>query len=156
TYRLTDRLDVQAGLRQSYTRSSFYNDAAGPYFGTPEPQIRQGKQSGDALTYLLTPRFKLSPDVMVYARFASGFRPGGANSVPTAIDSGVPSTFSTDHTNNYEVGLKGDFLDRHLSLDASVYHIEWKNIQLQLAVNAWGYIANGGSAKSDGVEFSFN
>lgn len=88
---------------------------------------------------------------MVYARFASGYRPGG----PNAAQPGVPRAFSPDKTENYEFGFKGDFLDRVLSVDASAYYIAWKNIQLQLFTpQNFGYSSNGSGAKSQGVEVS--
>jgi iron complex outermembrane recepter protein len=89
---------------------------------------------------------------MVYARLASGYRPGGPNqAIP-----GLPSHYEPDKTRNYEVGFKGDVLDHRLSFDASLYYIEWTNIQLQLLdpATSQDYYANGGRAKSQGVELS--
>jgi outer membrane receptor protein involved in Fe transport len=108
---------------------------------------------GNAFTYLFTPQFKVSPDFMVYARLASGYRPGGANVNNTVH--GLPS-FDPDTTKNYEIGAKSDFLDHKLSFDASVYYIDWKDIQLQVidpTTKSALYI-NGSTAKSQGVEFS--
>ena len=47
-------------------------------------------------------------------------------------------------------------LDRKLSVDASVYYIDWTGIQLTLVnpTNEINYIVNGSSAKSEGVELS--
>ena len=87
---------------------------------------------------------------MVYARLASGYRAGGPNAVP-----GVPTQYNPDKTENYELGAKGDFLNHILSFDASIYYIDWKDIQLNL-INPLGvsYNANGARAKSEGVELS--
>jgi len=81
---------------------------------------------------------------------ASGYRPGGPN---TAL--GVPREFSPDRTRNYELGAKSILLDGRLTVDASVYYIDWKDIQLfVLAANQQGYTANASRAKSQGVELS--
>jgi outer membrane receptor protein involved in Fe transport len=88
---------------------------------------------------------------MLYARFASGYRPGGTNlGAP-----GAPPTYAPDKTQNYEVGVKGDFLDHRLSVDASLYYISWKDLQMQLFLpNSLTYEANGSGAKSEGLEIS--
>jgi outer membrane receptor protein involved in Fe transport len=91
---------------------------------------------------------------MVYARLASGYRPGGPN--PTASAFGLPLEFQPDKAKNYEVGFKGDIADHLFSFDASVYYIDWKNIQLAFIDPAIGFSfnANGSRAKSQGVELS--
>jgi outer membrane receptor protein involved in Fe transport len=90
---------------------------------------------------------------MIYARFASGYRPGNAN---LYAGTGTPPHYDPDKTQNYEIGAKGDFFDHKLSVDASVYYIDWKHIQLNLLneQTQLGYIGNGGNAKSQGVELS--
>jgi iron complex outermembrane receptor protein len=90
---------------------------------------------------------------MVYARLASGYRPGGPNSNAAL---GVPAQYGPDRTQNYEVGVKGAALDGLLSFDASVYHIDWKDLIITLREPRIGasYKANAGEAKSEGVDLS--
>jgi len=154
TYHFTDRFDVQVGGRESRLDESYTSVTEGPLladFGLASPSIIPETHSHeDAFTYLVTPRLKITPDLMVYARAASGYRAGGPN---TGI--GVPPQYSPDKTNNFELGTKADFLQHTLSIDSSVYYIDWQDIQLQaVAGNGFGYLANAGSAKSEGVEFS--
>ena len=151
TVRFTDQFDIQlGGGRETEIRQSYSQTSAGTFGQPPIPEV---SSSANAFTYLVTPRFKLSPDLMVYARVASGHRAGGSNTSPGGI---VPAQYSPDKTQNYEVGLKGDFFEHLLSLDASLYHIDWKAIQLQLLNPATGlsYNFNGSRAKSQGVELS--
>jgi outer membrane receptor protein involved in Fe transport len=89
---------------------------------------------------------------MVYARFASGYRPGGPNT-NTQI-AALPAEFGPDKTQNYEIGVKGTLLDRALSFDASLYYIDWKQIQILLRDSGFSFRANGSRAKSQGVEVS--
>lgn len=149
TYKITDRVDVQVGARESHIESSAQAAAGATALG-PE-----SLSSANAFTYLLTPRFKISPDVMLYARLASGYRPGGANGRGDArYNALVPAQFDPDKTENYELGLKGEFADHKLSVDASLFYIDWKNMQLALVdpVTFTGYYANGSGAKSEGLE----
>src|SRR5262249_35205429 len=57
---------------------------------------------------------------------------------------------------NYELGLRSQWLDRRLTFNGAVYHIDWKDPQLaSVTVNgSQPIIKNGGGAKSDGIEFS--
>jgi iron complex outermembrane receptor protein len=159
TYHVTDRFDIQMGGRESHTKETLAEEFIGPFdpviFLAPSPIIEPEAQgSASAFTYLVTPRFKVTPDLMVYARLASGYRPGGPNlNIGSAA---LPRDYKPDKTNNYEVGVKGDFLDRTLSIDSSIYYIDWKDIQLQLVdpTTQLNYFANAGRARSQGIELS--
>lgn len=150
TYHVTDRLDIQIGGRQS--RSEERDGVATQSGPTGSTAALPVNSHGDAFTYLVTPRFKVSPDMMVYARFASGYRPGGPNSRAVVVQGAAPQ-YEPDKTQNYEIGIKSNFLNGALSLDASVYYIDWKDLQIQLrTVNGFTYQSNGSRAKSEGVE----
>jgi len=158
TFHVTDRFDVQLGGRESWDRQISSEIITGPFvpsfYATPSPAVYPRVESDQsAFTYLLTPSWRVSPDLLVYARIASGFRPGGSNGSLGGVG---PPTYGPDTTHNYEVGAKGNVLDHVLSFDASVYYIDWKNIQINLTDprNGGGYIGNGSRAKSEGVELS--
>jgi iron complex outermembrane recepter protein len=159
TFHVTEQFDVQVGGRESENRQSFMETVLGPdtaiFTGAAgSPKIYPTVHTEDnSFTYLLTPRFKLSSDLMIYARFASGYRPGGPNNLTAP---GLPPHFDPDTTRNYEIGVKGDFLGHTLSIDTSLYYTSWKNLQLGLVdvSNEQTYAGNGGGAKSQGIEFS--
>jgi iron complex outermembrane recepter protein len=151
TVRVTESFDVQLGARQSYSKQSTSRFTAFPTAPTTVfPDVRS---KDDAFTFLVTPRLRVSPDLMIYARVASGFRPGGPN--PNAFGFNLPQTFDPDTTRNYEVGVKGRLFDRRLSYDLSLYRIDWKNMQVQLVTGGRGYYVNAGASKSEGLEASF-
>jgi outer membrane receptor protein involved in Fe transport len=159
TVHFTDRFDVQFGGREGQNRQTYSETLVGPYdpvlVGLPSPVVQPELDSKDnAFTYLVTPRFKVSPDLMVYSRLASGYRAGGPN--PTSDVYGLPASFKPDKTQSYEIGAKGEFFNHALSVDASLYYINWKDIQLQLLnpVSSQAYYVNASSAKSQGIELS--
>ena len=149
TVHFTDRFDVQVGGRESHNTQDYAENGNGLLFG---PMAVTANSNDSSFTYLLTPRFKISPDLMVYARIASGYRPGGPNNVVPGLQ--VPLTFEPDTTRNYEIGAKGNVFGEALSFDLSVYHIDWNNIQISEEFNGSGFVGNGGRAKSQGAEFS--
>jgi outer membrane receptor protein involved in Fe transport len=153
TFHATDQFDIQAGLRESHLQLTLGELVqTGPFVGDTPAFGPAEDSSANSFTYLVTPQFKISPDFMVYARFASGYRPGTPN-LPVA---GQPRESKPDKTITYEVGTKGDFLDHALSLDASIYYVDWKDIQILLTdpVSHLVYNTNGGKAKSEGAELS--
>jgi len=156
TYRFTDRFNVQIGARESDIKltgepSSF----VAPAYGVPTPVMGARVDSDKhAFTYLVTPEFKISPDLMTYIRLASGFRPGAVNPPSGGV---FPPQNKPDTTRNYELGVKGDFLQHSLSVDASIYYIDWRDIQVfffDQVTNVGGYFTNGSHAKSQGAELS--
>lgn len=156
TTHVTDRFDIQLGGRESWNHQSYGLTYIGPlvydFFGLVAPYTQtQVSTSGNAFTYLVTPEFKVSPDLMTYIRIASGYRIGGPNYVTLE---GLPPSYAPDKTVNYELGAKGDIHDHLLSYDVSVYYIDWKNMQLSLEQDYQYYIGNGSRAKSEGVELS--
>jgi iron complex outermembrane receptor protein len=154
TLHLTDRFSVQFGARYSWTHSNF------------ESVTEQGKllpatvvlpavvKSERVFTYLVTPQFRVNPDLMVYARVATGYRPGRSNSFNSDIT--IPRAANADKTTNYEIGVKGNAFSRMLTYEVSLYYIDWSKVQLTLisASNSLAYTANAGRAKSRGGEVS--
>jgi outer membrane receptor protein involved in Fe transport len=66
----------------------------------------------------------------------------------------VPGQFQSDSLWSYELGTKNTFLDHTLQIDASVYYIDWSNIQQNIYLASCGeqFTANLGHAKSQGGE----
>jgi iron complex outermembrane recepter protein len=165
TWKVTDQFDVQFGGRESYITNpvlesysggTSYQEPPGPSTYTPpSPDIYRS----NTFTYLVSPRFKLTPDVMVYARVANGFRPGSGTSDPqptdTCVTTHTPCLVHPDKITNYEIGAKADFFSHVLSIDSSIYYIDWKDLQVTLVgPNELNYSGNGAGAKSQGVDLS--
>jgi len=159
TYHFTNRFDVQIGAREATIEQSYRETDSGPlvpiFESHPSPlYFDQVVTKSSAFTYLLTPRFKITPDLMVYARLASGYRPGGPNQTASAFN--LPLEYKPDRTQNYELGIKGDVANHRFSYDASLYYIDWTNIQLSFIdpTSGFGFNSNGKRAKSQGIELS--
>ncbi len=70
---------------------------------------------------------------------------------PNASAQGVPQ-FKSDSVWNYEVGEKGEFFDRQLTINFDVYYERWNNPQLATNVGGFGYTVNGANASILGSE----
>jgi iron complex outermembrane recepter protein len=152
TYRFTDRFDVTAGLRWARNSQDFSQESLGPLIvvaGAPPRAV--GKSDEDVLTYLISPRFHVNDDLMIYGRVASGYRPGG----PNVALAGVPPTVDADTIVNYELGVKTQLLERRVLMDIAIFRIDWEDIQLTVpAPGGVSYGENGGKARSQGVELA--
>jgi iron complex outermembrane recepter protein len=160
TVDLTDRWDLQVGGRFG----KFEQDApitwtgihAASVFGETPHTADQLRADDDAFTYLVTPRWRISEDTMVYLRLASGYRAGGPNNgCGQAAD--VPCQFTPDETRNYDLGAKGALLDGALSYDASLYYIDWRKIQIAGLLNStfsFAFTDNVSKARSRGAELT--
>jgi len=149
TYHFTSAFDVQAGVRYSSNRQNVEVTGAG--LANCCYDLVQGSDD-HATTFLVSGRYKLNADSMVYTRIASGYRVGGPN---VGVAAGDPTEFGSDRTVNYEVGLKSSLFDRTLYLDMSAFYITWEQIQLTTRDALDNeYVVNGGSAVSRGFELS--
>ncbi|MGN6789131.1 MAG: TonB-dependent receptor [Rhodanobacteraceae bacterium] len=152
TWHITDRFDLEAGLRYSHDKQHYTEVGYGLLFGGVPPTVLLDKRSSDSsTTFSLTPTFHIDDNNMLYARVASGFLPGGPNIVPVGVPN-VPATFSPTKLTDYELGLKSTSADDRLMVDLSVYYIDWTKIPLTTFENNFTFLTSGGQAKSKGVE----
>ena len=136
TWRITDHLDVTGGVRYDHNRQK------GTLFDNGAPvDSYSGQVSDGVTTWTMAARYRITPDVMVYGRVATGFQPASANCCS------LPSS-NTETLTSYEAGLKSEFLDHRALFDVSAFYIDWADIQLGSDLG----IINGAQATSRGGE----
>ncbi len=147
TLALTDRFDVTAGLRWARNEQDFEQISQGVLLGAP---IRvPGQSSENVTTFMVSPRFRVDDDVMLYVRVASSYRPGGPNvTLPN-----VPPSVDADTLVSYETGVKSTLFDGRLQANATVFYVDWDDVQISASSGGFTYLQNGGKAKSAGLEF---
>ena len=169
TYAVTSRLKVDVGLR--YTdydyRFSSVLSGWGSGLGAATPTITAPfKQSYNAATPRFNVSYNFTPDLMVYATVAKGYRPGGGNfAYPTTgpywsavfapynYTSGKwPLTYNPDSVWSYEIGEKAGLFNRRLFVNVSAYYEDWSNIQLEAYPGDFALNINGNNAKIYGLE----
>jgi iron complex outermembrane recepter protein len=97
--------------------------------------------------------WKLREDWNVYGRYATGFKSGGNNDVAVS-NSAFLTAYQPERLKSYELGTKGVWFDRRLSLSAAVYYSEYKDFQAGVFVPALvtTSIINAGEAHIAGLE----
>jgi outer membrane receptor protein involved in Fe transport len=157
--KLTDTLKATAGVRVSQVKYTGTVSEYGPFLGTTI------NTSSSATEHPVTPKAVLSwqpnRDNLEYLSASKGFRPGGPNvgvgsiCSPNLTSLGlsqVPGQYSSDSLWSYEIGSKNTFFDHRLQVNASLFYIDWTNIQQNVYLPACGeqFTANLGKAKSEG------
>jgi len=104
-------------------------------------------------TYLAGIRWRVTDEVMLYGRAATGYRPGGPRAVIPGAPPGFGNTFKSDNIRSYEAGVKVRALGGRLTLSTDAYVINWSNIQTLIYVGAFNTGGNAGTAQSKGAEF---
>ena len=164
TYHASDSLRLIAGLR--YLRSSEDFKREGDFFFAGGPTTTHITSKANKATPRLALDWDVSKETTLYANIAEGFRLGGANRpIPLTIQGNVddlkalglsaaPASFMPDSLRSYEVGSKSRLFDNRLSLNVSVYHITWNNIQqdVYLPTAGFDFETNVGKATSTGIE----
>lgn len=147
-YSLTEQFELFGGLRYAKNKQVFSEFATGIILAEPINLPNQ-KSDESVTTYSAGARFKPTSNTMIYARVATGYRPGGPNlAIP-----GVSPTFKSDNLTNYEVGIKARTADNVFAIDAAAFLIDWKDIQLLTSAGGgFNYVVNGSSARSQGIE----
>ena len=130
TFHLTDSLRLVAGLR--YTNDEVYSEVTN-FFGrggTAVLEVQSEKLTGRGVV-----EFDLNEDTMVYASFTRGFKPGGSNLTYGREDIIAPivvlPTFEDETVDAWELGIKTDFADNRVRLNAAAFYYEYKNLQYQ-------------------------
>jgi iron complex outermembrane recepter protein len=144
TFYITDQLDITGGLRYTKDKQGGLITVDGLLSAPPVTL-----DSKDTKTlYQGTVRWRPRQDLTVYARTATGFRPGGPENNPAA----AIHSFAPDTVTDYELGTKGALFGNRLSFDADVYYMNWKDVQLNSLLDGITVVANGGEAHVKGVE----
>ncbi|MCY7295038.1 TonB-dependent receptor [Alteromonas sp. a30] len=82
--------------------------------------------------------WKVTDDILLFASYSEGFRPPVTNRVGGGLATNQSGAFEgfripvyslTDTLENYELGLKGDFLDGILRVNATAYYSEIEDLQ---------------------------
>lgn len=163
-YKILPNLTATAGIRYYTARVSDFGEAvqniapdwAIGVISTPNV-TRNNHTKQHSPSYNFSLLYKATSDVSFYGRVASGFRVGGTNNVANLaqqVGVTVPASYDSDKLWNYEVGTKLYLPQYRVSLNASIYQIDWTGQQLAATdpSGAFGYTLNAGRTRIRGAE----
>ena len=166
-FKITSTLKATAGVRWADAKSHTNLHYDGSFNGGP------GFFSGDETDRPVTPKAGLTwqptANSTYYLSAGKGYRVGGVNpqtnntqpACQTALAADglqgkLLQTYNPDSLWSYEIGAKGTMLDNRIDMQASAFHIKWKDIQQSAQISNCGFAAvfNLGSATSNGFDLS--
>jgi len=131
-----------------YSGNDQYNcDLFGPSTVDGAPCNNVDKTTKDnGAVYRFNATWKPNEDLLVYATWSKGFRPGGVNR------RGTLPPYDPDFLINYEAGAKYSF-GSGSHFNVAIYQENWKDIQLSfLGANGLTEVRNAGDARIRGIE----
>lgn len=178
TWNITDSLGVTGGLRFTHEDKTGLFDqytAGGNDLSTLTPANRATAQAlreaiypekryttgtkDDALTGQITISYKVAPDILTYATYSRGSKSGGLSLGD--LPAGISPVVDPETVDAYELGVKSQFWDRRVTLNAAAYWTEVKNYQAGITEpigttnSTIRYISNIPGVRSRGVELDF-
>ncbi len=185
SYKLTDALTIQPGLRLNYDKKEGYyqrvvttgagtvisctpapasGTALAAQCGVYQPQETSPSASKWNVSYDLNVNYKLAPDILAYATYAKSFKTLGINQNGLPLTTAnVPdlsaSTVKPESVNHFEAGFKTQFWDRRATFNLSAFLTEIKDFQATVNGGQFGtvrgYLANAEKVRSAGIEADF-
>src|SRR5688572_12168712 len=154
TATIGNRVDLTAGLRVDNEQK----DASLSTFFTPQIAPRRDLVTDASFSNVspqISATFRMQPEKTAYVAVTRGYKAGGFNPVsPVGSEA-----YGEEHAWNIEGGLKTMWASGRVMANASVFRIDWEDLQLNipdLTSPAQFYIANIGGATSSGVEVDLN
>ena len=115
-----------------------------------------------------TLNWQATDDVLFFASYSDGYRPAtqnrnagqlGTNQTGVFENYVVPAVAVTDTLTSYELGMKGQFLDRSVQINATFYFSDIENLQVSRFdpsnVAFLYFIENVGDAEAKGLDVDF-
>ncbi|MBO9375879.1 TonB-dependent receptor [Sphingomonas histidinilytica] len=138
-YSVTDAIELTGALRYDHDRREQTNRLV------PGPKR---KANFDEWQPKVSIKYSPTPDTMVYATAARGFRSGGFNP-PNAV---FPAIYKPEVADTLEIGSKNSLLDRRLTLNAAAFYMRYKDQQVFILNVADQGIVNVGKTDIYGFE----
>jgi len=152
---LPGNVDITGGARISNLSQTSQRSFGGMLYNPTEPDAVNASHqdfSETAQTYLVNTRWRPDTGLTVYGRVASGYRPGGARTVPPDAPAGLRNFYTSDALWSYETGLRLQGFEKRLNLDLATFWINWTHIQALQPVGPFLIDGNAGTARSQGLE----
>ena len=147
TFHATDKLDITVGLRRTEDdREINLLDISATSGGG---SLGEGlyKLSYGETNYNVVLNYNWADDVMTYAKVSTGFVAGG-------ILNGI--SYEPESITSYELGLKSQFLDNRLRLNAAAFYMDYEDLQVQLFEDGVQSFENAGQVEITGLEIEMD
>jgi iron complex outermembrane receptor protein len=152
-YDVTDNWTLSAGGR--YSEEKVQENIQG-FSGTLVTNL-QFEDTFTDFSPRIAATYRAADNVTWYGTISKGYKSGGVQEAP------IPEfqTYDPETLWNYEVGLKGDFMGNRLRINAALFYMDWRDLQVAFQENyrdengdfqLFGGVNNAEQATSKGAE----
>jgi iron complex outermembrane receptor protein len=130
-YDIVPKLTLSLEGRYQSDKITVYNRAANV------PNTLAAETTVDSFLPRVTLQYGVTPSAIVYASYAEGVNPPAFNTGLVGINAQIVKEYQSlygagiavqpEYSKDYELGVKGTFLDGKLQLAADAYYINWTN-----------------------------
>jgi iron complex outermembrane receptor protein len=103
------------------------------YENFPRPTA-SGKETFDDISPRFVARYQATDNINVFGTISKGYKAGGISLGNDTNEEGQPaieSPFKEESLWNYEIGVKSELWDNRVRLNASLYYMEWEDLQME-------------------------
>ncbi|MBN8816190.1 MAG: TonB-dependent receptor [Sphingomonas sp.] len=155
-WELVPKLTVTLGGRVQNERVSYtFQDNLAV---APARSFFSGSAEDTAGTYRISGSYQVTPDVMFFATYSTGYK-GQTYDLTTGFNANraAAGPIKPERSRDKEIGMRAQFLDRRLTLNATYFDTNYKNLQAQtietLADGTTNFrLTNVGGLNAKGVE----
>lgn len=147
------------GLRWTHDDLSYFHQrtstSATAFAGVQPGYSSSGSTSSDGYSGRLGLQYDLNKDVTTYATYSRGYK-GPAYNVFFNMVATDTSALKPETSNSYELGIKSQWLDKRLTLNAALFKTDYDNYQANFYDTVAGTVVtrliNAGKVSTQGVE----
>lgn len=100
------------------------------FFGVGPAFATDYGESFDELTFSGILEYTINDDVMVYANISEGYKSGGFQDTPSNT-LGATVSYDPETVLSYELGLKSEFMNNRLRINAALFSMDYENLQVE-------------------------
>jgi len=143
-YKFNDNFNIISGIRYDRDKNEI-NDYSFRY---------EDSKKSNNISPKIAFKYKIDKNLMSYLTVAKGYKNGGYYMFAPANYS---KYYDSETLWNYELGLKNTMLDGKMVLNAAIYYMDIKDMQVLNQINqTYSYMTNAASASSKGIELDLN
>ena len=174
TWHVNEKMDLTLGVRYSWEEKdagAVINGAAvgtsidDPFCGAiPIPSLCDNaswanKEDENEVTGTVKWAYQITDNMNLYLSYGRGYKAGGYNLDQEAVgnrDAGGnlvdQSRFNPETSDSYELGVKGEFLDRRLTVNSALFYTDFEDFQLNTFTGLGFTVGNVEEVTTQGVE----
>ncbi|HTG63648.1 MAG TPA: TonB-dependent receptor [Sphingomicrobium sp.] len=134
SFEITPELRLSAGARYTHEKKDYFRTtstfSSSPLLTSVTPFLFDVKDHWNDFSPMASLDYQFSPNVMVYARFAKGFKSGGFNGRANSV--AERTQYEPEKVTSYEIGLRSTIADQ-LRFNLTGFYNDYKDFQARVA-----------------------